>query len=47
MMKVITEGLLAAPDLNPYIEYDHMKTEGMAHILREINISYLEYIILF
>lgn len=47
MMKVITEGLLAAPDLNSHIEYEHMKTGGMAHILGEINISYLEYIILF
>ncbi|MGG2066954.1 2-oxo acid dehydrogenase subunit E2 [Bacillus sp. S14(2024)] len=39
MMKVITEGLLAAPDLNSYIEYDHTKTEGMTHILGEINMS--------
>ncbi|WMT39697.1 2-oxo acid dehydrogenase subunit E2 [Paenibacillus sp. D2_2] len=39
MMKVITEGLLAAPNLNSYIEYDHTKTEGMTHILGKINMS--------
>lgn len=39
MLKVITEGLLSAPELNSYIEYNHKKVEGMTHILKEINIS--------
>lgn len=39
MIKVIIEGLLMAPDLNSYIEYNHKKTEGLTHILDEINVS--------
>lgn len=39
MIKVIIEGLLAAPDLNSYIEYNHKKSEGLVHILDEINVS--------
>jgi pyruvate/2-oxoglutarate dehydrogenase complex dihydrolipoamide acyltransferase (E2) component len=39
MLKVITEGLRSAPELNSYIEYNHKKSEGMTHILDEINIS--------
>jgi hypothetical protein len=39
MLKVITEGLLSAPDLNSYVEYNHRKTEGMTHMFEEINIS--------
>jgi len=39
MIKVITEGLLRASDLNAYLEYNHKKAEGIIHILDEINIS--------
>lgn len=39
MLKVITEGLLSAPDLNSYVEYNHKKTEGVTHVFDEINIS--------
>ncbi|MBL4936850.1 2-oxo acid dehydrogenase subunit E2 [Clostridium sp. YIM B02515] len=39
MIKVIVEGLLVAPDLNSYVEYNHKKAEGMTHILGEINVS--------
>ena len=39
MLKVITEGLLSAHDLNSYIEYDHEKCQGTLHILDEINIA--------
>ncbi|MDP4090318.1 MAG: 2-oxo acid dehydrogenase subunit E2 [Bacillota bacterium] len=39
MIKVIVEGLLAAPDLNSYVGYNHKKTEGFAHIWDEINVS--------
>lgn len=39
LLKVIVEGLLAAPDLNAFIEYNHMKSEGLVHILENINIS--------
>ncbi len=39
MIKVITEGLLSAPELNSYIEYNHKKGEGIIHILDEIHIS--------
>jgi len=39
MLKVITEGLLNAPDLNSYVEYNYKKAEGMTHIFDEINIS--------
>lgn len=39
MIKVIIEGLLAAPDLNSYIGYNHKKTQGFTHIMDEINVS--------
>jgi len=39
MIKVIVEGLFVSPDLNSYIEYNHSKTEGLTHILDEINVS--------
>lgn len=39
MLKVIIEGLLKAPDLNSYIEYNYKKSVGFLHILDEINIS--------
>lgn len=39
MIKVIIEGLLKAPNLNSYIEYNHNKSEGLLHILEEIHIS--------
>lgn len=39
MLKVIIEGLLSAPDLNSYVEYNHKKSEGIIHILDQINIS--------
>jgi pyruvate dehydrogenase E2 component (dihydrolipoamide acetyltransferase) len=39
MIKVIIEGLLYAPELNSYIEYNHKKADGMTHILDEINVS--------
>lgn len=39
MIKVITEGLLSAPELNSYVEYNYKKAEGMLHILGEINVS--------
>lgn len=39
MIKVIVEGLLSAPCLNSYIEYNHEKSEGMTHIWDEINVS--------
>lgn len=39
MIKVIIEGLLKAPDLNSYIEYNNKKTDGVLHILEQINIS--------
>jgi Pyruvate/2-oxoglutarate dehydrogenase complex, dihydrolipoamide acyltransferase (E2) component, and related enzymes len=39
MIKVIAEGLLLSPELNSYIEYNHKKTEGLTHILDEINVS--------
>lgn len=39
MIKVIVEGLIMSPDLNSYIEYNHKKTEGLTHILDEINVS--------
>lgn len=39
MLKVIVEGLLAAPDLNSYIEYNYKKTKGSMDILDKINVS--------
>lgn len=39
MIKVISEGILSAGDLNSYLEYDHKKCEGILHILDEINIA--------
>lgn len=39
MLKVITEGLLCAPELNSYIEYNDKKVQGITHILNQINIS--------
>lgn len=39
MIKVIVEGLLVSHDLNSYIEYDHMKGEGLTYILDQINVS--------
>jgi len=39
MIKVIIEGLLSAPYLNSYLEYNHKKVEGIIHILAEINVS--------
>ncbi|UZW12824.1 2-oxo acid dehydrogenase subunit E2 [Clostridium pasteurianum] len=39
MIKVISEGLLSAADLNSYLEYDHEKCDGTLHILDEINIA--------
>lgn len=39
MIKVIIEGLLSAPELNSYIEYNHKKTEGITHTFNEINVS--------
>lgn len=39
MIKVISQGLLNAPDLNSYLEYDHKKCDGILHILDEINIA--------
>lgn len=39
MIKVIMEGLLKAPELNAYVEYNHKKAEGVIHILDSINIS--------
>lgn len=39
MIKAIIEGLLAAPELNSYIEYNDKKGEGQTYILDEINIS--------
>lgn len=39
MMRIIIEGLLKAPDLNAYVEYNHKKGEGTTYILDEINIS--------
>ncbi|MDF2503623.1 2-oxo acid dehydrogenase subunit E2 [Clostridium sp.] len=39
MIKVIVEGLLAADDLNSYLEYNHEKCEGILHILDEINVA--------
>ena len=39
MIKIIVEGLLAAEDLNSYIEYNNKKSEGLAHILEDINVS--------
>lgn len=39
MIKVIVEGLLAAPNLNSYLEYDHETCEGTLHVLDEINVA--------
>ncbi|SHH92230.1 pyruvate dehydrogenase E2 component (dihydrolipoamide acetyltransferase) [Sporobacter termitidis DSM 10068] len=39
MLKVITEGLRTAPELNAHIEYNHKKSEGTTHILDEMNVS--------
>jgi len=39
MIKVITEGLKSAPDLNSYIEYNHKKSKGIIHMLDQIDIS--------
>lgn len=39
MIKVIVEGLLAAPDLNAHIKYNHKKSEGSTEILERINVS--------
>lgn len=39
MIKAIIEGLLYAPNLNSYIEYNHKKSDGSTHIFNEINIS--------
>jgi pyruvate/2-oxoglutarate dehydrogenase complex dihydrolipoamide acyltransferase (E2) component len=39
MIKTIIEGLLKAPDLNSFIEFNHKKTEGITHILEDINVS--------
>jgi pyruvate dehydrogenase E2 component (dihydrolipoamide acetyltransferase) len=39
MIKIIIEGLLKAPDLNSFIEFNHRKTEGITHILKDINVS--------
>jgi pyruvate/2-oxoglutarate dehydrogenase complex dihydrolipoamide acyltransferase (E2) component len=39
MIKVIMEGLLKAPELNAYLEYNHKNTDGVIHILDSINVS--------
>jgi pyruvate dehydrogenase E2 component (dihydrolipoamide acetyltransferase) len=39
MLKVIIEGLLSAPDLNSYVEYNYKNTRGMTHLIEDINIS--------
>lgn len=39
MLKVIVEGILSAPVLNSYIEYNYEKGKGTLDILDEINIS--------
>lgn len=39
MIKTAIEGLLSAPVLNSYIEYNHKKAEGTIYILSSINIS--------
>jgi pyruvate dehydrogenase E2 component (dihydrolipoamide acetyltransferase) len=39
IIKTIIEGLLNAPILNSYVEYNEKKTEGTLYILDEINIS--------
>lgn len=39
MIKTIVEGLLSAPILNSYIEYNYKKAVGSIHILDSINIS--------
>lgn len=39
MLKVIVEGLLCAPNLNSYLEYKNKSSNGIIHILKEINIS--------
>ncbi|MBD7911910.1 MULTISPECIES: 2-oxo acid dehydrogenase subunit E2 [Clostridium] len=39
MIKTIIEGLLLAPDLNSYVEYNSKKSEGTLYILDAINIA--------
>lgn len=39
MIKVIVEGLLAAPDLNSCIKYNYKKSSGVIHILKQVNVS--------
>lgn len=39
MVKVIVEGLLSAPDLNSFVDYNYKKAEGKMYICDEINVS--------
>ncbi|QAA32447.1 2-oxo acid dehydrogenase subunit E2 [Clostridium manihotivorum] len=39
MIKVLIEGLLAAPALNAHIKYNHKKSEGSTEIFEKINVS--------
>jgi pyruvate dehydrogenase E2 component (dihydrolipoamide acetyltransferase) len=39
MLKVIVEGLLVAPSLNSFLEYNIKKSEGTIEIVDEINVS--------
>ena len=39
IMRVIIEGLKAAPDLNALVSYQHRKGEGLLHICEDINVS--------
>ena len=39
MLRVVAEGLKAAPELNSYLEYNHRKGEGTLHVCSAINIA--------
>ncbi len=39
MIKVVVEGLLSAPKLNSYIEYNYASSNGKLYILDEINVA--------
>lgn len=39
MLKAVAEGLLCAPALNSYIDYNNKSAKGTAYVLDEINIS--------
>ncbi|MDF2586909.1 MAG: pyruvate/2-oxoglutarate dehydrogenase complex, dihydrolipoamide acyltransferase component [Anaerocolumna sp.] len=39
MLKVIVEGLLKAPELNSYLEYNHKNTKGNIQVLDTIHVS--------